>query len=67
MAKQWMWASYLGRGRGVNKPLNEEITFKEVSKMKENKNAVEMTDREIIEMLARIFGVGVNVDCSDRQ
>ena len=35
--------------------------------MKENKNAVEMTDREIIEMLARIFGVGINVDCTDRQ
>ena len=28
--------------------------------MKERKNACELTDQEILEMLAEIFGVGIN-------
>ena len=47
--------------RGINKPPNRRRKQMEVKKMKEEKNlnAVEMTDDEILEMLSRIFRVGV--------
>lgn len=49
--------------RGINKPPNRRIiNKKEAIKMKENEentNVPEMTDEEILEMLARIFRVGV--------